>query len=149
MGALSIIAAIITIILFFFAYFIGTKKDSYKSGAAYLIIGIIFMIISVLCRTEDSKIWLFVIYGISAAFSFFLALGVFSKETRVMGAICLSILIALVIGIFIGCIDMSSVNESNSEYSQKCELCEDRNATKGKYCTKCYNTLKGFQNTWG
>ncbi len=41
------------------------------------------------------------------------------------------------------------IDTSNSSYSKKCELCEDRNATKGKYCTKCYNTLKGFQNTWG
>lgn len=41
--------------------------------------------------------------------------------------------------------------KSNSSYSsgQKCELCNKKKATRGDYCYDCYETLRGFQKTWG
>ena len=49
---------------------------------------------------------------------------------------------------FFGYYSRNAGQPKEKEYKM-CELCDDRKATKGDYCSKCYNTLKGFQNTWG
>ena len=68
------------------------------------------------------------------------------------------VIICTILSIVSFCVSFTCFNfepidapKSNSSYSsgQKCELCNKKKATRGDYCYDCYETLRGFQKTWG
>lgn len=135
--------------------------DDKKVSIGMMITGIILLIIGII----------FLLCGFPAVFSAFSNLGaqaicliigipilffvvfffIYCASKKKFNATTITIII---IGIILSaCLLLPNMNWSNyhepSTENKMCELCDDRKATKGDYCSKCYNTLKGFQNTWG
>lgn len=126
MGVISVVATCVAVILFYCAIVLAARKDSYKHGVKYLIIALIFMIISIVCKTADVKVWLLGIYSVASIFPCFLSLCVFSKEHRAFSLMGLTVFVALVIALCFSGMKWSSDssrkyydNHGNVHYSEE------------------------------
>ena len=96
----------------------------------------------------SSNYYIGIVIAILAIILLFI-LAYFNKLKPVVAIVFVLIPLIVAFVLVISSLDTSSPAPSQSQKYKKCELCDDRKATKGDYCSKCYNTLKGFQNTWG
>ena len=67
------------------------------------------------------------------------------KETKKAGLIGIIVIVAVSLAFFFVLISGGFSGSSG----RKCELCDKRTATKGDYCSECYDRLKHFQSVWG
>lgn len=117
MGVISVIATCVAVVLFYCALVFTARKDSYKGGVKYLIIALIFMIISIVCKTADIKVWLLGIYSVASIIPLILGLSVFSKENRAFSLMGLTVFVALVIALSFSGMKWSS--DSSRKYYDK------------------------------
>ena len=139
MGALSVIAEIITMLLLYCSIFITLLKG-FKVGRKYLFIALIPLFVCIACKIEDIEIALRVIFGVAMLCPLFGSFSILrkQKEDRVFGFVNLIVLVLCVMMLFSKGISFSG---GSSGDEKKCVLCEKNAQAHGEYCSSCYDEI--------